>query len=204
VTSLDEVAGSALTSPVSAGTPLTQTAYRTGASAVNIPSGHVAITLPQTDKLGVAQNVAVGSTLAAYVIEDETCRLLTADVLVIATDSTSSTSTYLTFALLPEDVAAFATAHSANTLRLVQPADDVLTLDAGAAPASVAPVEANAVEAVAAEDSAVGAATTSDTSSVASTTATDAASTAQSSRDSQTDGTTTASLATTQEGGTSS
>lgn len=152
VTSLGDVVGATVTVPAAKGAPLTSLNFRDATEERDVPSGHVALTVPVTDKLGVSREVAVGSTVVAYETYDGGARLLASNLEVLSapgrTATTAGSSSPMTLAVLPADVSSVLAASTSGDLRLVLPADDVVTLPAGggqAAPTSV-PAEEGKVE----------------------------------------------------------
>lgn len=146
VTSLDDVMGLRLSEPVAAGAPLTSLNFRERDEVAEIPSGHVAVGVPLSDKLGLSTGAAVGSRVVAYEVGDSATRLLSSDVTVLSAPATSGSAArpgQLSIAVPPDDVTAVLTAGAAGDLRLVQPADDVGDLGSQdvAAPDEVAPAE---------------------------------------------------------------
>ncbi len=132
VTSLDEVLGLVVTVPVAAGVPLTATNFRDSEEVVDVPSGHVAISLSVTDKLGLPSSATVGTSLVAYEVTDSGAKIVTSDLEVLSLPgetTLSSSSGSLTLAVLPEDVSAVLSASASGTLRLALPASDVEGLE---------------------------------------------------------------------------
>lgn len=128
LTSMDDAVGRSVTVPVAAGAPLTALNFRDEEPMAEIPSGHVAVSVPVTDKLGLSGGVDVGSRVMGYRADDDVSVLLSSDVTVLAvpaSDGQSMRSGTLTIALPPGDVSAVLSASSSGDLRLVQPADDV-------------------------------------------------------------------------------
>lgn len=151
MTSLDDVVGRQLTVPVAAGAPLTGLNFREGEAMADIPSGHVAVSVPVTDKLGLSGSVASGSRVVAYEVGESASRLLTADVTVLCVPSDSGSvvrETQVSVAVPPDDVSAILTASASGDLRLVQPADDVESVGDGdvAAPGDVAEADGSQAE----------------------------------------------------------
>jgi pilus assembly protein CpaB len=150
LTSLDDVVGRTVSVAAAQGSPLTSLNFRESRVALEPPSGHVALTVPLSDKLAISRDVGVGSNVAAYEAEDGGARLIASGLEVLAVSGQGSTvgsSSSLTLAVMPEDVPALLAASAAATLRLVVPADDVTALvssEATQAPASVGPETAAA------------------------------------------------------------
>lgn len=143
LTSLDDVLGRQLTVPIAEGAPLTSLNFREDTETVEVPSGHVAVSVPITDKLGLGSNVPVGARVVAYRVTDSASELLAGDATVISSPGTEGSTTRgsLTVALLPDDVSAVLGASASGDLRLVQPADDVAEMGEGdvSAPEEVTP-----------------------------------------------------------------
>lgn len=140
ILSTDDAYGRIVSAPVTAGSVITSADIVDSSETFEIPSGRVALTIPLTDRLGIYKTVETGSVLAAYVIDGQTTRLVSSNVVVLAQESTSSSGS-ITLALLPEDVSAIVAASTDNTLRLVKPADDVVSLTSAQGPESVEAIE---------------------------------------------------------------
>ena len=151
ITSLEEVVGRALSEPVAKGVPLTAFNFRDGSEPIEVPSGRIAVSIPVSDKTGIAREVAVGSELIAYAVGDAGVRLVSGSLSVLvapAAGGWASAST-ITLAAVPEDVAAVLEASASGQLRLVMPADDAVGLvmaDEQAEAALAAPTEVPAEE----------------------------------------------------------
>ena len=130
IASVDDVVGKTVTEPVAKGSPVTAIAFRDVAGSVSVPSGHVAVTVPVTDKLGVAKDVAAGTAVQAWSVGDAGARLLASDVSVLLAPAATKTAQAgsLTLAVLPNDVQSLLVSSAAGELRLVMPADDVATV----------------------------------------------------------------------------
>lgn len=144
VTGIDEVLGLEVTVPVCAGAPLTALNFRTDADAVEVPSGHVALSVPVTDRLGLPSSVQPGTVLVAYEVLDSGSRVISGSVQVLrsAGDETAlGTRGSVTVAVLAQDVTAVLDASTEGTLRLALPAQDVTEAIAQGveAPSEVAP-----------------------------------------------------------------
>ena len=129
-TSLDEVVGCEVSVPACASAPLTALNFRDPEQLVDIPSGHVAVSVPITEKLGVTTGIAVGTHVVTYRAKDATAELIGGDATVLSVPGggTSMARGSLTIAVTPEDVPTILSASSAGDLRLVVPADDVKKL----------------------------------------------------------------------------
>lgn len=142
---LDDVVGRQVTVPVGEGIPLTSLNFRDDAALADIPSGHVAVTIPVTDKLGIATGIAVGSHVMAYSVSDGATELIAGDATVLvapaAGGSLASRGT-LTVAVAQDEVPAVLAAETSGDLRLVVPAKDVrVVAEKSEAPTEVAPVQ---------------------------------------------------------------
>lgn len=147
ITSMDDAVGRELTVPVSSGAPLTGLNFRDTSAMADIPSGHVAVSVPVTDRLGLGTGVEVGSRVVAYEAGESSSQLVADDVTVLTPpegDGSMSRGS-VTIAVLPEDVSEVLSASASGNLRLVQPADDVagVATDDVAAPSEVAPEDSD-------------------------------------------------------------
>lgn len=139
--SLDDVVGREVSVPVAAHAPLCELNFRDVGAVADIPSGHVAVSVPITEKLGVTAAVAVGSHVIAYRAADGATELITQDAMVLSDVGTSGQAfgrQSLTIAVLPADVTAILETSATGDLRLVVPADDVR--EASASPTRVSEV----------------------------------------------------------------
>lgn len=143
ITDIDEVVGNQLTVPAAGGAPLTSLNFRESDVMADIPSGHVAVSIPITDRLGVNEGIATGSRVVAYRAAESASELLASDITILSSPAGdgSLARSSLTIAVLPDDVSAVLSASSAGDLRLVQPAEDVgdVGQDDVAAPEEVLP-----------------------------------------------------------------
>lgn len=141
-TNIDDVLGREVSVPVSAGAPLTELNFRDPETMAEIPSGHVAVAVPITEKLGVTTGISVGTHVVTYRATDGSAELIGGDATVLAVPSGSSVSRgSLTIAVTAADVPAVLAASASGDLRIVVPADDVKKLaEGGASQASVPPV----------------------------------------------------------------
>lgn len=143
VVSMDEVVGRELTVPAAAGMPLTSLNFREEGDAIEVPSGHVAVSVPVTDKLGLSPSVRMGSHVAVFRAEEGAMELVSADAVVLSTAGSGTGSLSrgsISLSVSPGEVAPVLVAATAGTLRVVVPADDVVGLGEGgvAAPSEVA------------------------------------------------------------------
>jgi pilus assembly protein CpaB len=145
ITSLDDVVGQELRVPVAEGVPLTKLNFRDESVLSEVPEGHVAVSVPVSDALGVSRGVARGTHLCAYKVGAEGSRLISADAEVLSELASGQGAVYaqqLTIAVLPEEVLEVLAASTSGELRLVVPADDVgMDERADESPARAAAVE---------------------------------------------------------------
>lgn len=150
---LDEVIGRELSVAAAKGAPLTDINFRDVTQVADVPAGHVAVSIPVTDKLGVSRSVAVGSALVAYQVGSERVELIAKDMTVLSSPGAASgiaSSLQLTVAVLPDDVPAVLAASASNDLRLVMPAKDATPASSAGTDAAPAELAADALEADAA------------------------------------------------------
>lgn len=142
-TSVGDIVGSRLTSPVAKGAPLTRLSTASGEGDVEVPEGRVAVSVRAGERAGIPLDVASGARVLVYEAADGGVRLVCGDALVLGGSSTrSSSDASLTLAVYPDEVSGVLTAAAASALRVVLPADDVAVEPAavdGGAPTSVAP-----------------------------------------------------------------
>lgn len=134
LTSLEEVVGREVSVPVAAGAPLTELNFRDGQALAEVPAGHVAVSVPVSEKLGIARGVTRGSRVSAYEVADQTPRLIARDVEVLSELGAQTgmvANQQLTIAMRPSEVSAVLAASTNGTLRLVMPASDVEMTDEG-------------------------------------------------------------------------
>ena len=127
-TSLDDVIGRQVSVPVAEGAPLTELNFRDESALAEVPAGHVAVSVPVTDKLGISRGVTRGARVNAYEIAEGGPRLIATDVQVLSELGQATgivASQQVTIAVLPKDVTAVLGASASGDLRLVIPADDV-------------------------------------------------------------------------------
>jgi pilus assembly protein CpaB len=159
VMALEDVLGLEVSEPASRGAVLTDVNFRDDEAMAEVPQGHVALTLPVSDKLGLSRNVAQGSSLEAYQVGSEGTHLIATDMQVLSRPQTATFgSSQVTIAVLPDDVAPVLAASASGDLRLVVPADDVR--DSYSLP--TAPEELTAPEESAASEEDAGGATTAE------------------------------------------
>lgn len=145
LTSVGDIVGLRLTSPVAKGSPLTRLAVASGEGDVEVPEGRVAVSVRVGERSGIPADVASGARVLVYEAIDGGVRLVCGDALVLGagTDSSrSSSGSSLTLAVYPDEVSQVLTAASVGSLRVALPADDVTAetdpAQAGA-PSSVQP-----------------------------------------------------------------
>lgn len=135
LTDLSNVVGREVTVPVAEGAPVTELNFRDASELADIPSGHVAVSVPITDKLGVSPAIRVGAHVTAYRTQESAAEVICASAIVLAvpgTNASFATHGSLTIAVPEKDVAHVLHASTSGDLRLVVPADDVKQTTAGA------------------------------------------------------------------------
>ena len=128
LTSVEDVVGKELSVPIAEGAPLTDLNFRQSEARLDIPSGHVALSVPLTEKLGISSSVPQGAHLSAYRAVEGSSEALCGDVTVLSSPDTAGTVSGRGFVTIAVDAACIAPVISASTagdLRLVLPADDV-------------------------------------------------------------------------------
>ena len=128
ISSLDNAIGREVHVPVAQGAPLTELNFRDETSLSEVPDGHVAVSVPVSDKLGISRGVNRGARVSAYAVENGTPQLIASDVQVLSELGSATgviASQQITIAVLPDDVSAILAASASGDLRLVIPADDV-------------------------------------------------------------------------------
>lgn len=128
ILSLDEVVGKEVSIPIAANAPVCELNFRDLSQVEDIPAGHVAVSVPITEKLGISSAVAVGSRVVAYKVTEESADVLGGSAIVLAVPSASGTSVArgtITIAVASNDVPSILSSSAAGDLRLVVPADDV-------------------------------------------------------------------------------
>lgn len=143
LTSIEDAVGKQLSVPVVEGAPLTDLNFRQAETRLDIPSGHVALSVPLTEKLGISSSVPQGAHLSAYRAAEGSSEVLCGDVTVISSPDNAGTVSGRGFVTIAVDAACIAPVISASTagdLRLVLPADDVKQEAAAAQRQNVEPV----------------------------------------------------------------
>lgn len=128
ITNVDDVVGREVTVPVEEGAPLTELNFRDASQLAEIPSGHIAVSVPITEKLGISQAVAVGAHVIAFRTNEDTAELISSDALVLGVPSSAGSIAgrgTLTIAVKADEVTKVLVASTSGDLRLVVPADDV-------------------------------------------------------------------------------
>ena len=128
ITSIDDVIGREVRVPVAEGAPLTELAFRDESALSEVPSGHVAVSVPVTDRLGISRGVTRGARISAYAVGEGGPRLIATDIEVLSELGSTTgivASQQITIAVLPDDVSEVLGASASGDLRLVIPADDV-------------------------------------------------------------------------------
>lgn len=142
-TSVGDIVGTRLTSPVAKGAPLTRLSVVSGEGDVEVPEGRVAISARAGERVGIPSDVASGARVLVYEAAGDGVRLVCADALVLGGSAgCSSSDASITLAVYPDEVSGVLAASAAGTLRVALPADDVVAQAETAgeqAPTSVAP-----------------------------------------------------------------
>ena len=136
LTDLDDVVGRQVTVPVGKNAPVTELAFRDESEMADVPAGHVAVTVPVTDKLGISRSVAQGTSVVAYEVTDEGTRLIGDGMEVLSTPSQGTSvasGAQVVIAVPSDDVTSVLDASANGDLRLVLPAEDVDTSSSEAA-----------------------------------------------------------------------
>ena len=132
IVSLDDAIGREVRVPVAEGAPLTELNFRDESALSEVPSGHVAVSVPVTDKLGISRGVTRGARVSAYAVSGDGPRLIASDIEVLSELASTTgivASQQITIAVLPQDVSEVLGASAVGDLRLVIPADDVEVAD---------------------------------------------------------------------------
>jgi len=135
VTDLDDVIGTQVTVPAASGSPLTSLNFRDESEMTEVPSGHVALSLPVTDKLALVGSVRAGTSLDAYRVVEGGAGVISGSVEVLVAPTARagvSSAPTITIAVASEDVPRVLAASAEGSLRLVVPADDVDASQEGA------------------------------------------------------------------------
>ncbi|MDO4797317.1 MAG: Flp pilus assembly protein CpaB [Coriobacteriales bacterium] len=128
VTDMADAVGREVTVPVAEGAPLTALNFRDASQIADIPAGHVAVSVPITDKLGVSAAVRVGAHVTAYRTLESATEVICSSAIVLAVPGNTgamATRGSLTIAVPAKDVSGVLYASTSGDLRLVVPAEDV-------------------------------------------------------------------------------
>lgn len=128
LTSIDDVVGREVSVPVAQNAPVTELAFRDSNELLDVPAGHVAVSIPLTDAIGVTRGVAQGTALIAYEVDGEGASLISSDIVVISAPAATTTvgaSVQVTLAVASDDVSRVLAASARGDLRLALPAEDV-------------------------------------------------------------------------------
>lgn len=128
ILSTDEIVGKMASTPIAANAPLCDLNFRAASDSVDIPSGHVAVSVPLTDKLGISSVVEAGAHVVAYRVMEQTAEMICGSALVLQSPTAANASLgqgSITIAVPASDVPRILTASTLGELRLVVPADDV-------------------------------------------------------------------------------
>ena len=131
IATLVDAIGREVSVPVAAGAVLTELNFRDESVVCEVPAGHGAVSVPVTEKLGIARGVTRGARVSAYAVSQDVPQLIATDVEVLSELATSVgviATQQITIAVLPDDVPAVLGASASGDLRLVIPADDVETV----------------------------------------------------------------------------
>ena len=126
--STDDVLGREVSIPVAANTPLCELNFRDTSQIASIPEGHVAVSVPISDKLGLSSAASVGSHVVAYRVKEGSAEPIGELATVLSVPGStggSSSKGFITVAVAASDVPAVLSASTSGDLRLVVPADDV-------------------------------------------------------------------------------
>lgn len=126
--SLDDVVGKEVSVPATANVPLCALNFRDETQIAEIPAGHVAVSVPVTEKLGLSSAVSVGSHVVAYRVGEGTAEVIGSSAIVLAVPSSTGLSANrgsITIAAKAADVPVVLAAGSSGDLRLVVPAEDI-------------------------------------------------------------------------------
>ena len=127
---IDAVLGKTITVPLAQGAPLTKLNFRDSDTELSVPSGYVLISVPVTPKLGVTANTVKDTHAVAYSAKDSGTCLLASNVRILAgaTSEGIGANKTVSLAVLPDDVPKILEASNQGCLRLVLPADDVVSM----------------------------------------------------------------------------
>lgn len=123
-TKKDAVVGKRLTSTVPKGNPVCEVHFDWDSADLDIPEGYVAVTLLQTDNLGIPANLSSNTKLIAYSVGKDSTKELANDLQLLSQsgkDDNQLGSQSVTIAARPEQVAGVLSANAAGNLRLAVP-----------------------------------------------------------------------------------
>lgn len=148
VLDLNDAVGREISVPLAKNAPVTDLNFRDMSQLSDIPSGHVAVSVPITEKLGIPVGIEVGTRVVAYRAKDGESELICGNAIVLASPGASASAMSrgtLTIAVQADEVPMVLSASTSGDLRLVVPAEDVKKLAAPKAePVNVDPVDARA------------------------------------------------------------
>lgn len=125
----DEIIGMALTSQVPQGAVLSHRYFEAEKPQIEVPSGHVAFCLPITDRNSFPENLVSGQNIAAYELQEGSMKLVSSNIKVLSSgNSGPRPSKTISLAAMAKDVPKLLLASENKSLRLVVPADDLVSL----------------------------------------------------------------------------
>lgn len=142
--SMADAVGKEISVPVAKNAPLTDINFRDMSQLADIPSGHVAVSVPVTEKLGVPAGIEVGARVVAYRAKEGGAELVSGNAIVLAVPAASASwgKGALTVAVKADEVPPMLSASTSGDLRLVVPAADVKKIaDVPKTSANVEPVQ---------------------------------------------------------------
>lgn len=131
VLDLNDAVGREISVPLAKNAPVTDLNFRDMSQLSDIPSGHVAVSVPITERLGIPAGIEVGTRVVAYRANDGESELICGNAIVLASPGTSASSLSrgtLTIAVQAVEVPMVLSASTSGDLRLVVPAEDVKKL----------------------------------------------------------------------------
>lgn len=140
---LAQAVGKEVSVPVAKNAPLTEINFRDMSQLADIPSGHVAVSVPISEKLGVPAGIKVGARVVAYRAKEGGAELVSGNAIVLAVPTASASwgKGALTIAVKADEVPPMLSASTSGDLRLVVPAADVKKIsDTPKASSNVEPV----------------------------------------------------------------
>lgn len=124
----DDVVGKRVSVPIAAHAPVCEINMRESSEMAEVPSGHIAVTVPLDDRTGVSASTPEGARLIAYQLREEGTRLICDKALVLAVAGAGSGSlgqAAITLAVPTKSATDILLAEATGDLRLVMPAHDV-------------------------------------------------------------------------------